>query len=130
MGKSKGKGAPQPASDQPVKRGRGGYREGAGRKPKLVEDALKRYGQTFQRLLDQRYEKLALAYLKFAETDPATARHMVDKAFPTLSKSEIVGKDGKPLVPVSIVMPDLDTPTPDTPTPDNQEPVPPADELH
>jgi hypothetical protein len=44
------------------------------------------------------------------EYDPATVRDWVAKFVPSVQRNEQTGKDGRPLVPITIITPDPDDP--------------------
>jgi len=61
------------------------------------------------------------------EYDTATLRALLDRVSPAVQRVEQLGKDGRPLVPVTIMAPDFNgifTPQPEP------EPVPPKDEMN
>ena len=50
------------------------------------------------------------------EYSDANQRHWIDKIVPSLNKLEATGKDGRPLVPITVI-----TPNPDEPDPEDQK---------
>jgi hypothetical protein len=83
------------------KRGKGGKRPGAGRKSKEEAEVLAKFAKNLKRAINRRQKNLIKAYLDFAEADPASARDLVSKVL--ASQVAVVGQDGQPLVPVTIV---------------------------
>ena len=127
----------KPAGQEP-RRGKGGKRPGAGRPSKYDEElrarAVKRIEAKLERRLDAALKTYDLVAAKGVlrkrfnpktgevyferEYDTATLRHWIDKFLPTLHKQELAGKDGRPLVPVTIVAPD---PYAEEPIPEQQK---------
>jgi hypothetical protein len=53
------------------------------------------------------HPKTGKVYYEMEYSD-ANQRHWIDKIVPTLNKLEATGKDGRPLVPITIIAPDPD----------------------
>ncbi|MDH3444435.1 MAG: hypothetical protein OEN50_10960 [Deltaproteobacteria bacterium] len=51
-------------------------------------------------------KKTGKYYQEYVPPDAATSRHWIDKFIPPIQRLEATGKDGRPLVPVTVVTPD------------------------
>jgi benzoyl-CoA reductase/2-hydroxyglutaryl-CoA dehydratase subunit BcrC/BadD/HgdB len=69
----------------------GGYRENAGRPTKKEVAERESLRVAIERKREERAAALADKYLEMAEDDPATMRHLVDKAMPDLKHEEQAG---------------------------------------
>jgi hypothetical protein len=69
----------------------GGYRENAGRPTKKEVAERESLRAAIERKREERAAALADKYLEMAEDDPATMRHLVDKAMPDLKYEQPAG---------------------------------------
>jgi hypothetical protein len=56
----------------------------------------------------KRFDRQGNVVETWREYDTAVLRQLIEKCLPSINKTEITGKDGRPLVPWTVVAPDPD----------------------
>lgn len=82
---------------------KGGKRPGAGRPSKAQLAARKQVEERVWQKLEAAVDKVVKKYLQFAEEDPATCRHAVDKLIPTKTAHKLRDESEGPIA-VNVVL--------------------------